>query len=155
MFIEKFVLENFKCFGPGRTSIRLGPGMTAFIGANGSGKTAACEALLRLFGISGQERTVRVDDFHVPVDETTTPAARELTIEVVLAFPELDDEGEEDDDRADEDGDDEGGEGHRGQTRVPRAVPEFFRRMAATPTFGPAPVPGCGPRTGNADPHRE
>lgn len=48
MFIEKLVLENFKCFGPGRTSLRLEAGMTAFIGANGSGKTAACEALLRL-----------------------------------------------------------------------------------------------------------
>jgi predicted ATP-dependent endonuclease of OLD family len=121
MFIEKLVLENFKCFGSGRISIRLDPGMTAFIGANGSGKTAACEALLRMFGISAQERTVRVDDFHVPADEIDAPATRELMIEAVLAFPELDD-----------DGDAAEGEQRQEQTEVPRAVPEFFRRMAAT-----------------------
>ncbi|MFG2483429.1 ATP-dependent endonuclease [Streptomyces virginiae] len=132
MFIEKLVLENFKCFGPGRNSLRLDQGITALIGANGSGKTAACEALLRLFGISGQERSVRVDDFHVPVSETDPPASRKLTIEAVLAFPELADSGESD----------EGGEGTAGDVTadaeaqqgvgVSRAVPEFFRRMAAT-----------------------
>ncbi|MFG2440988.1 ATP-dependent endonuclease [Streptomyces sp. NPDC048508] len=129
MFIEKLVLENFKCFGPGRTSLRLEPGMTAFIGANGSGKTAACEALLRLFGLSGQERSVRVDDFHVPASETVVPTSRDLTIEAVLAFPELGDDAEtdeaEDDDRT------SGDEEHQKQTQVPRSVPEFFQRMAA------------------------
>ncbi|MFE7803751.1 ATP-dependent endonuclease [Streptomyces sp. NPDC057430] len=124
MFIEKLVLENFKCFGPGRTSLRLDRGITAFIGANGSGKTAACEALLRLFGISGQERSVRVDDFHVPVDETDLPASRELTIEAVLAFPELDDSGENGDGDAGEDAE------RQQQAGASRAVPEFFRRMA-------------------------
>ncbi|MFB6477497.1 ATP-dependent endonuclease [Streptomyces virginiae] len=124
MFIEKLVLENFKCFGPGRTSLRLDRGMTAFIGANGSGKTAACEALLRLFGISGQERSVRVDDFHVPVGETDLPASRELTIEAVLAFPELDHRGENDD------GDAAEGAERQQQAGASRAVPEFFRRMA-------------------------
>ncbi|QKV95978.1 AAA family ATPase [Streptomyces sp. NA02950] len=131
MFIEKLVLENFKCFGPGRTSLRLHSGMTAFIGANGSGKTAACEALLRLFGISGQERSVRVDDFHVPAGETDVPASRELTIEAVLAFPELDDPGE-DDEVGDADDDAAEGDEHQERAEVLRAVPEFFRRMAAT-----------------------
>lgn len=130
MFIEKLVLENFKCFGPERTLLRLDRGMTAFIGANGSGKTAACEALLRLFGISGQERSVRVDDFHVPAGETDLPASRELTIEAVLAFPELDGSGDEvgkeDDGDAAEDAE------HQQRTLASRAVPEFFRRMAAT-----------------------
>ncbi|MBQ0882824.1 ATP-dependent endonuclease [Streptomyces sp. RT42] len=129
MFIEKLVLENFKCFGPGRTAVRLDSGMTAFIGTNGSGKTAACEALLRMFGITGQERTVRVDDFHVPVGEVEVPAARELTIEAVLAFPELSGGGAEDGD--DVGGDAAAGDESQGHTVVPRAVPEFFRRMAA------------------------
>lgn len=132
MFIEKLVLQNFKCFGFERTSINLGPNTTAFIGANGSGKTAACEALLRLFGISGQERTVRVDDFHVPVDETVTPSTRELTIEAVLTFPELDEDEKAGDERLEKNGVDDGGEKPREQTLAPRAVPEFFRRMAAT-----------------------
>ncbi|MEU9735224.1 AAA family ATPase [Streptomyces sp. NPDC048002] len=131
MFIEKLVLENFKCFGPGRTSLRLDSGMTAFIGANGSGKTAACEALLRMFGISGQERSVRVDDFHVPAGETDVPASRTLTIEAVLAFPELDDP-REDDAVGDEVDDAAEGDDDHERAEVPRAVPEFFRRMAAT-----------------------
>ncbi|MFE3645930.1 ATP-dependent endonuclease [Streptomyces sp. NPDC059169] len=132
MFIEKLVVENFKCFGPGRTSLRLDRGMTAFIGANGSGKTAACEALLRLFGISGQERSVRVDDFHVPVSETDPPGSRELTIEVVLAFPELDGSGENDEVGKGDDGDAAEDAKRQQQAGASRAVPEFFRRMAAT-----------------------
>lgn len=120
MFIEKVVVDNFKCFGPGRSTVRLDAGLTTFIGVNGSGKTAACQALLRLFGITGQERTVRRDDFHVPADEASAPAGRELTIEAVLAFPELDGEP--------------GGAGAPTGTvgGQYRAVPELFRRMAAT-----------------------
>ncbi|MFI7492076.1 AAA family ATPase [Micromonospora echinaurantiaca] len=38
MFIETLALENFKCFGPGRTTIDLGPNLTTFIGTNGTGK---------------------------------------------------------------------------------------------------------------------
>ncbi|MEV4201092.1 ATP-dependent nuclease [Micromonospora globbae] len=159
MFIDKLVLENFKCFGPGRTSIHLGPGLTAFIGANGSGKTAACEALLRLFGITGQERAVRVDDFHVPTDEAEAPNTRTLTIEAVLAFPELNEDADGkdvDDENFDEDGtdgenfddedldeDDTDGEDNENadcenseslaeRWASHRAVPEFFTRMAAT-----------------------
>ncbi|MCZ7421926.1 AAA family ATPase [Verrucosispora sp. WMMA2121] len=134
MFIESVVLDNFQCFGPGRTTVRLDDGLTAFIGANGSGKTAACQALLRIFGITVQERTVRFDDFHVPVDETSTSSARELTIEAVLAFPELDEEESDEDDEersADEEpGEDDQSTGCRADGR--RAVPDFFLRMAAT-----------------------
>lgn len=143
MFIETVVLENFKCFGPGRTAIDLGPDLTAFIGTNGTGKTAACEALLRLFGITGQDRAVRVEDFHVPVDEAEVPTSRELTIEAVLAFPELDyddqvaDDPDDEDDAEDEAVDDddpdetEGGQDSEQQVVSRRAVPEFFARMAA------------------------
>ena len=66
MYIESLVLQNFRCFGNQRTVIALGPGLTPFIGSNGAGKTAACQALQRLFGITTDERTVRIDDFHVP-----------------------------------------------------------------------------------------
>ncbi|MGH3938068.1 MAG: ATP-dependent nuclease, partial [Pseudonocardiaceae bacterium] len=110
MYIESLALENFQCFGPGRTVINLQAELTAFIGANGSGKTAACQALLRLFGISADDRAIRADDFHVPAGELTALDTRTLTIEAVLAFPELDD-------------DDQNGKD---------AVPEFFHRMAAT-----------------------
>lgn len=113
MYIESLVLQNFQCFGDQRTVIGLESGLTPFIGSNGTGKTAACHALQRLFGITIEERTVRIDDFHVPASETEAPQSRSLVIEAILAFPELDD----DDDDGDGDGKD--------------AVPEFFHRMAA------------------------
>lgn len=121
MYIESLVLQNFRCFGNQPTVVPLEPGLTPFIGPNGAGKTAACQALQRLFGITSDERTVRIDDFHVPAGETApgeetvpdgeteVPQPRTLSIEAVLAFPELGDDGDQDQD----------------------AVPEFFHRMAA------------------------
>ncbi|MEU4557462.1 TOPRIM nucleotidyl transferase/hydrolase domain-containing protein [Actinoplanes sp. NPDC023936] len=152
MYVEKLVLRNFKCFGPEPTTIELGPELTALIGTNGTGKTAACQALLRLFGITGSERAIRVEDFHVPAGETQPPNSRELTIEAVLAFPELDEDDQHADDdqptgiqsglgtdvdEEDEDEDDEqqheDGSERRQQRRTVsrRVVPEFFSRMAA------------------------
>lgn len=109
MHVESMRLRNFRCYGEQSTSIALEPDLTAFIGGNGTGKTAACLAFQRLFGISSDERTIRVDDFHVPVaqDSDVVPGSRELSIEVVLAFPELSD------DQSDT-----------------SAVPDFFGRMA-------------------------
>lgn len=147
MFIETIALQNFKCFGPSITSIDLGPDVTAFIGTNGTGKTAACEGLLRLFGITARDRTVRAEDFHVPANEIDRPSSRELMIEAVLVFPELDEDDDSDpevddpDDDTEDDTEDEDGEtlGADGDDQAPqqptvdhRAVPEFFLRMAAT-----------------------
>ncbi|QUQ64566.1 Chromosome partition protein Smc [Kutzneria sp. CA-103260] len=112
MHIERVVLTNFQCFGPEGTEIGLEPGLTALIGANGSGKTAACQALRRMFGISAEDRMVRPGDFHVPADELTEPNTRTLRVEAFLAFPELDLEPVD-------------GVSHAG------AVPDFFHRMAA------------------------
>jgi predicted ATP-dependent endonuclease of OLD family len=113
MYIESLALQNFQCFGSQRTVINLDPGLTPFIGLNGAGKTATCQALRRLFGISADDRTVRAHDFHVPAAESEAPRSRELVIEATLAFPELDDADDEDDSDA------------------TGAVPEFFHRMAA------------------------
>lgn len=109
MHIESIALTNFQCFGAERTVINLGPELTAFIGTNGAGKTAALQSLQRLFGISNAERQVRIGDFHVPSTETAAPDSRTLRVEAVLSFPELDDD-----------------DGNNKQ-----AVPEFFHRMAA------------------------
>jgi len=52
MKIDKVTLQNFRCFGPRGTKIRFQSGVTVFVGANGSGKTAAFQALSRLFGVT-------------------------------------------------------------------------------------------------------
>ena len=66
MRIERVTLTSFRCFGPHPVSIRLSPDVTAFIGANGSGKTAVLQALSRLFGVTSDQRRVRRQDFHSP-----------------------------------------------------------------------------------------
>lgn len=107
MHIERVVLENFRCFGPRRTQIVLGAGLVAFVGDNGTGKTALMQALQRMFGVTSEQRRLRKQDFHVPFDEGDRPAARTLVIEAIVAFPELD---------ADNDN---------------PSVPAFFKNMAA------------------------
>lgn len=109
MYVEQLVLENFRCFGPDRTFVPLARGVTALVGANGSGKTAAFQALVRLFGVTGDQRRVRRSDFHVPATEEVALVQRRLVVEAILAFPELGADGE----------------------LQGSAVPEFFRHMAA------------------------
>lgn len=108
MYIEQLLLTNFRCFGPTGTSIDLTSGLTTFVGVNGAGKTAVLQALQRLFGITGEQRRLRRQDFHVPAAEPAPPLQRTLTLEAILAFPELD-----------------AGGANAG------AIPEFFQQMAA------------------------
>lgn len=84
--------------------------VTALIGGNGAGKTAALVALSRLFGISRHQRTVLKSDFHRRVEDTELESGSTLIIEALFAFPELETENEEE----------------------TEAVPEFWRQMAAT-----------------------
>jgi putative ATP-dependent endonuclease of OLD family len=116
MFIERVTLNNFRCFGPQPTQIDLDPQLTALIGGNGSGKTAVCQALLRMFGVTQDQRLVRIDDFHVPAEEEEPPSTRSLTVDVILAFPELDNADEKDPE----------------SLAASDSVPEFFHQMAAT-----------------------
>ncbi|MER9002549.1 AAA family ATPase [Mesorhizobium sp. M0862] len=108
MFIERLTLVNFRCFGADPLTIDLTPGLTAFVGVNGAGKTAVMQALQRLFGITGDHRRLRRQDFHVPAAELVAPLQRTFVLEAILAFPELD-----------------AGGAHAG------AIPEFFHQMAA------------------------
>ena len=111
MKVEKVSIKNFRCFGPKGTKIKLESGVTAFVGGNGSGKTAAFQALSRLFGVTPSQRTVRRQDFHLPADQQELQSGATLSIEVFFSFPELEglDEGVAED-----------------------AVPEFFNQMAAS-----------------------
>ncbi len=108
MYIEQLILTNFRCFGPASTTIDLTSGLTTFVGVNGAGKTAVLQALQRLFGITGDQRHLRRQDFHVPGAEPMAPFQRTLVLEAILAFPELDARG-----------------ANAG------AIPEFFQQMAA------------------------
>ena len=96
MRIRSVTLQNFQCFGPSPTEVCLNDGLTAFIGANGSGKTALLLALARMFGTSPQHRAVVRSDFHTPLGSASDDRAeRELSVEVVLALPELADDSVE------------------------------------------------------------
>jgi putative ATP-dependent endonuclease of the OLD family len=111
MLADQLVLQNFRCFGPEPTSIRIDPTLTCLIGANGAGKTAALHSLIRFFGLSADQRRIRPSDFHVGnAEEDRFATARSLSIEILLSFPEL---------SVSEDGADTNG------------VPDFFRQMAS------------------------
>jgi len=116
MKIEKVSMKNFRCFGPRGTKIKLENCITAFVGSNGSGKTAVFQGLSRLFGVTPAQRTVRRQDFHLPADQQELQSGATLFIEVIFSFPEL--EGLDEDAAAD-------------------AVPEFFLQMAASAPGAP------------------
>lgn len=110
MKIETISVRNFRCFGPEWIEVSLQEQVTAFVGGNGSGKTALFQALSRLFGVTRTDRTVTKKDLHITHDEEALPDGQSLEIECLLGFPELE---EEDDDNA-------------------HAVPDFFNHMAAS-----------------------
>lgn len=109
MYIESVTLKDFRSFGPEGQSIAVEPDLTTLVGANGAGKTVLMQALQRLFGISNEQRTIRRQDFHVPALADETASKRTLTLEAIVAFPELDDE-----------------EGDHS------AIPDFFHHMSVT-----------------------
>ena len=109
--ITSLTLQNFRCFGAAPVTIDL-QDSTALVGANGAGKSAALEALVRLFGSASDRRLVR-SDFHSPADEAADDVEEAtLSIEARLDFPELEENGEGD------------------------AVPECFNQMTISGTDG-------------------
>ena len=111
MKIETLTVRNFRCFGPEPETFSPDTGVTAMIGGNGAGKTAALQALARIFGVSSSQRQVQARDFRLRPDETELVSGATRSIECVLSFPELD--GLDEDTAAD-------------------AVPDCFNHMAAT-----------------------
>lgn len=111
MYLQRVRYSNFRCFGPEPVDLELPAFLAAFVGDNGSGKTATLAGLVRMFGTSNDARRVRRTDFHVPPGETEPPSSRDLFLEAILAFPEL----------SAESGDS-------------AAVPQFFRQMVIEDT---------------------
>lgn len=64
MFIKSLIIKNFRCFGKDAEPINLNDGLTAFIGRNGSGKTAILEALNFLIGQEYLPIRISEKDFH-------------------------------------------------------------------------------------------
>ncbi len=90
MKLQCIRLSNFQCFGPEPTELSL-EALTFLIGPNGSGKTAAMQALCRLFAFDPALRHIKKSDFHVPRNEEETPDERNLWVEADFLFPELKD----------------------------------------------------------------
>ncbi|MCS4054518.1 AAA family ATPase [Salinibacter ruber] len=91
MHISSVTLKGFRCFGATKPArVELESGISAFIGANGTGKTALLQALLRLFGSTQYERRIRPEDFYVrPEEKIKDSSPRTLWIEARLEFPKL------------------------------------------------------------------
>lgn len=87
MKLQTIRLSNFQSFGEDPTEITL-EDITYLIGPNGSGKTAALQALCRLFAFDPSLRRILRSDFHVPSSEEETPDERHLWIEADFLFPE-------------------------------------------------------------------
>lgn len=88
MKLQTIRLSNFQSFGQDPTEITL-EDITYLIGPNGSGKTAALQALCRLFAFDPSLRRIQRSDFHVPSSEEEAPDERRLWIEADFLFPEL------------------------------------------------------------------
>jgi putative ATP-dependent endonuclease of the OLD family len=90
MRIRSLTLSNFRRFGPNPVTVVL-TDLTAFMGANGAGKTAALQALGRLFGAIAADRRLTRADFYIPPSEETDEDPDELSLflEARLEFPEL------------------------------------------------------------------
>ncbi|HNU96580.1 MAG TPA: AAA family ATPase, partial [Candidatus Magasanikbacteria bacterium] len=73
MFIKSLTIKNFRCFGKGTdekgTVINFNNGLTAFIGRNGSGKTAILEALNFLIGSDYLPTRIKEKDFNSDAKE--------------------------------------------------------------------------------------
>lgn len=88
MKLQTLRLSNFQSFSDSPTELSLDE-ITYLIGPNGSGKTAALQALCRLFAFDPSLRRIQRSDFHVPFDEEALPEERQLWIEADFLFPEL------------------------------------------------------------------
>lgn len=86
-------LSNFQSFGEEPTELDL-EDITYLIGPNGSGKTAALQALCRMFSFDPSLRRVQRSDFHIPIESDEKPVELHLWIEADFVFPELEDDAD-------------------------------------------------------------
>lgn len=80
-------ITNFQCFGSATVGIDFENDLTAFVGGNGSGKTAVMRALTRMFGVGSSQRTIRRTDFHIPPEAAGPINGTRLSIDGTFSFP--------------------------------------------------------------------
>ncbi|KKL93323.1 hypothetical protein LCGC14_1875840 [marine sediment metagenome] len=66
--VKSLMIKNFRCFDEDGVSIALDQNVTAFIGKNGSGKTAIIDALHLLLGQEYLPTRISENDFHCKAD---------------------------------------------------------------------------------------
>jgi putative ATP-dependent endonuclease of OLD family len=89
MYISQIIVKGFRSFSYEGSTINVKNKLNAFIGLNSSGKTAALEALTKIFGSTAAERDIRRQDFHISQDEDiNTIIEKDLLVEVKLSFDE-------------------------------------------------------------------
>ena len=86
MNLGKVTLKGFRCFEQPVT-VEFDD-LTAFVGTNGTGKTAVLMALARMFGTTNAMRALTKDDFYRSPD-TEEPDQLDLEVEAWFEFPEL------------------------------------------------------------------
>lgn len=87
MYISKIIIRGFRAFDTDGVSISLKRKLNGFIGLNSTGKTAALEALTKVFGITKIERDILRQDFYVSHDEEIDLIdEKSLSIEVKMNF---------------------------------------------------------------------
>ncbi|MFY9261823.1 MAG: AAA family ATPase [Gallionella sp.] len=113
MNISSVLIKGFRCFDGNGQHVHLNK-FTCFVGPNASGKTASMSALVRMFGDTQTERTIRPADFHLqPGEKLSAVNERSLSIEVMLEFPELE-----------------------GDVAASSAIPEAFNQMLVAEQSG-------------------
>ncbi|HIF0036439.1 TPA: AAA family ATPase [Streptococcus pneumoniae] len=88
MKLTKVIINNFRSFGESQI-IELN-NQTVLIGNNSSGKTTVLQALSKLFSDKQNDRIIKKSDFHLPKGSRPGENTRNLFIEPIFEFDELD-----------------------------------------------------------------
>ena len=90
MKLTKLKIKNYRSFGPEEQIIPI-EDLTAFVGNNSTGKTAALSALNTMFSSNGNDRILQRSDFHVLIDILPEEQVQQsLCVEAVFEFESLD-----------------------------------------------------------------
>lgn len=88
MKLTRVIINNFRSIGE-RQVIEFN-NQTVLIGNNSSGKTTVLHALSKLFSDKQSDRIIRKSDFHLPKGSNPGENTRNLFIETIFEFDELD-----------------------------------------------------------------